>query len=442
MARVIPELTWPESWLGPLPSAREIKFACLCSLGFAVLLLVLVLALGRERAAALGLRYQEDFVAFYGVGQLLNEHPPDRLYDFQVQSDIYRQLRPGATHLELPYVHAPFEALLFKPLGALPYDLAYVVWLCVGMLAFLAGVLLLMRRFGPHDGPDRTVVLSLAVAYSPYMMEAWLGGNVTVLPFLAIAAAIALEDAGRPVLGGCALAIAANKPSFLVLILPMLVVSRRLHLLAGFLIGALALVVLSSMVLGLQTWQDFASTLVRWAQMTGSQPGLFRDWKYVDVNAFTRVLPGGRTWFGLALTTALSTWVLLDLLRMWRAAPAGGRPARSLAWAATITWTLVLSPYVPIYDCTLLVVAGILAASAILDPATHRRPPAFVAAVAMCFLLAWVTQPIAEAVRLQIYTLVLIYSGILLMRQFRRVLSHAVPPPPMAVAQPMHGSPT
>jgi hypothetical protein len=385
------------------------------------LILFVVLTGGRQVAAALGLGFQEDFIGFYQVGHLLNTHPPDRLYDFRVQEQVFLALRPGETFLTLPYVHAPFEALLFRPLALLPYDVAYVLWLAIGMAAYSVALVVVTRRFGPHHGPDRTIAFSLAYAFSPFMMEAWLGGNVTVIAFLALALTIALEDAGRPVLSGCVLALCLNKPSLLVLILPMLLFSRRFRTLAGFACGTAVLVVSSSLLLGMRAWPDFVGALLWWAQMTRAQPGLFRDWKYVDLNAFSRVLPGARSWVGLLIITAGSCWALFMLLRTWLALPRAGRDARSLAWAAAITWTLVLNAYVPIYDCTVLVLAGILAAAALRDPVSGVRPSAFSAVVSLCFLSALVTQPIARHLRVQVFTLVLIGTGMFLLGQFRRM---------------------
>lgn len=384
--------------------------------------------------AAAGLGYREDFVAFYGIGQLLNENPPDRLYDFPTQEKIYLHLRPDESFLGLPYIHAPFEALVFQPFARLPYDMAYLAWLVTGMAAYTASLWALIRRFGPRPGPDRATVLLLATSFSPYMMESWLGGNVTVIPFVGLALAMALEDADRPVLGGCALALCLNKPSLLVMILPMLLLSRRFRMLGGLALGASGLVLLSSLTLGIHAWTDFVEALLRWARMTASRPGLFRDWKYVDVNAFSRVLPGGRSWAGVVITTAGACGVLFVLIRTWLALPRAGRNVRSLAWASAITWTLVLNAYVPIYDCTLLVLAGVAAAGALRDPASGAMPPAFEAVVALCYVAAWVTQPIAQAVHLQIYTLVLIYTGAFLMQHTHRVLPTAAAPPAAEVS--------
>ena len=60
---------------------------------------------------------------------------------------------------------------------------------------------------------------------------------------------------------------------------------------------------------------------------------------------------------------------------------------------------------------------------------TGDLPPAFATVVALCFAGAWATQPIAQLVRLQIFTIVLAYSGLYLLRH-----SQAAPADPLASA--------
>lgn len=423
----LPEPNWPTALLGPMPRTREIRVVCLASLVCAGLILIFGLFPARQGGTRLG--YEEDFVAFYGIGRLLDEHPPDRLYDFATQEAIYLELRPEQRFLGLPYIHAPFEALIFQPLARLPFRAAYVAWLAIGITAYAVALLAMVRRFGPHDPAQRRTALLLAFAFGPFLMESWLGGNVAVIACLGLGLAMSLADAGRPLLGGAALALCVNKPSLLVLVLPMLLVSRQVRMLVGFTAGAASLAVSSSLVLGLQAWPDFVGAMLRWARMTSAQQGAFRDWKYVDLNAFTRVLPGGRSWVVMTLTLAATGFILLALVRLWWAFPRAGRRTRAMTWAATITWTLVLNAYVPIYDCALLALVGLLAASALRDPVTGDLPPAFATVVALCFAGAWATQPIAQLVRLQIFTIVLAYSGLYLLRH-----SQAAPADPLASA--------
>ena len=414
-----PELAWPERVVGPPPAAHEIRVACVGVLFCALLVLAGALVLRPTKAAVLGLGYGEDFIGFYGVGHLLNEYPPERLYDFQTQEEVYLELRPDETHLTLPYVHAPFEALLFRPFAMLPFRVAYFLWLLLGLAAYVVGMVVVTNRFGPWGGERRTVLL-LALSFSPFVLETWLGGNVAVLAFLAMATAVALDDANRPVLSGMSLSLCLNKPSLLVLTIPMLLLSRRFKVLVGFGIGAAVLVGSSTLALGIDAWPNFVEALFWWAQRTRENSGFFRDWKYVDINTFSRVLPGGRSWVGVTLFGGLALSALAALVRAWVTSNRRARGAAGLDWAAAITWTLVLNAYVPIYDCVLLVVAGVLTGAALRHPVSGSLPPAFHAVVALCYLSAWLTQPFARIVGIQIYTLVLAYTGMWLLLQTER----------------------
>lgn len=419
----VPELVWPDRVLGPRPTTREVKFVCVAVLACVLLLLFMALSLGPERSEPLGLSYSEDFAGFYGIGRLLNRYPPEWLYDFQAQKEVYLQLRPGETELGLPYVHAPFEALLFQPLALLPYRVAYIAWLLIGLAAYTLALIVVTRRFGPWVREERTVVFLMAYSFSPFAMESWIGGNVAVLAFLALALAVAWEDAGHHVLSGCALSLCLNKPSLLVLILPMLLVSRRIRVLVGFAAGTAVLVSSSAALLGIRAWFDFVDALLWWAERTAVSPGFFRDWKYVDLNAFSRILPGGRSWLGVSMIAGLSLFAILALVRTWLALPHASREAGRLAWAAVLTWSLVLNAYVPIYDCTLLVLGGVLTAAALRDPVSGSLPLRFQTIIAVCYLSAWVTQPAARILHVQVYTLVLVYSGMWLLQEIQQLRS-------------------
>src|SRR5262249_15519624 len=61
-----------------------------------------------------------EFAAFYAVGRFLNEGHAHELYDFD---SFHRYLRGQFPDAELvltaPYSHAPFEAVIFRPLALL-----------------------------------------------------------------------------------------------------------------------------------------------------------------------------------------------------------------------------------------------------------------------------------------------------------------------------------
>jgi len=170
-----PQLAWPTALLGSPPNRREINTACGLVLAVVVVCLCVFAA-----SAVRGGRIGYDFIGFYSPGRLLNEYPAEQLYDLAVQEQVFRGLQPGEPFLTLPYVHAPFEALLFAVLSRLPYSIAYFTWLGCSALGYTGALLLLLRRFGPRDPRWRRTALLLSWSFHPFVMESWLGGISTL----------------------------------------------------------------------------------------------------------------------------------------------------------------------------------------------------------------------------------------------------------------------
>src|SRR6267142_2185986 len=89
-----------------------------------------------------------DFTAFYAAGKTLHEGLGKSLYDLRTQHRVQGQFAGdiNSRHGPLPYIHPPFEALVFLPLTLLPYSQAFVAWNLLNLIALL-GVALLLR---PH----------------------------------------------------------------------------------------------------------------------------------------------------------------------------------------------------------------------------------------------------------------------------------------------------
>jgi hypothetical protein len=76
--------------------------------------------------------------------------------------------------------------------------------------------------------------------------------------------------------------------------------------------------------------------------------------QFVDLTAFFRLLVGNRLEGVLAvLCTACALPFLVAAWRRHKTNP-------SLAWSGALTWTLILSPYVPVYD-TILIIPSLIA---------------------------------------------------------------------------------
>ena len=97
------------------------------------------------------------------------------------------------------------------------------------------------------------------------------------------------------------------------------------------------------------------------------------------------------------------------LARMWLSSIRSGKIGSALVWATTITWTLLLNVYVPVYD-SILVVLSTVATAAVMKNFARTL---FGTLCALIFGGAWVSVQIAERTGIQILTILLAALGTL-----------------------------
>ena len=393
---------------------REMIVGCLA------VLMVFAIGVGvnQSRSNADAWTVEGDFVEFYTAGRILNDHHGDRLYDLALQEQINHELVPGETSLKLPFLYAPFLAGLFRPLALLPFSQARLVFLVITPLLFLGALALLIQRFGPHSGEERLLALMAGLSFFPFLGYNWLGTQISVIGFGAIALALCEEDRGRPFLSGLALSVCLYKPSLLVLILPMTIVSGKLRQFAGFLAGAGLLTVASLWVAGSHSTLAFVEGLGGVIAQSTTSAGRYNPYRYVDLNALFRLLPLGRSLGGYVLLGIIALTAAVALVKVWLQSRTADRPERLFAWAATLTWMLVLNIYTPFYDAILVVAAALLAVAATQSRGLagwNRLAPALLCV----YFVPWVAEVLARTVSVQLYTLVLAGFGTLLVLEAR-----------------------
>ena len=96
---------------------------------------------------------------------------------------------------------------------------------------------------------------------------------------------------------------------------------------------------------------------------------------------------------------------------LWRSAE-GGKAAQSLAWAATITWTLLLNVYVPMYDSVLVVIGAMLTLGAVIELKWGAAVRWVLALCVLVFIVSWVSYDFARAHRIQLLSLVFAVLGL------------------------------
>ncbi len=165
------------------------KTAALCALG----LCLTALALTQRPDSA------DDFRSFYRGAQLVGTI--DGAY-------AHPMLFPdtGKRGVFLPYIRIPFHALLLKPLTALPYAKARMVWIGLIVMAFVALVPLFP---GPRDKLAVALCFSMPVVYAVMLAQ-----DIAFVVLIALAAG-RLTSSGREFVAGLVASLLAIKPTYL-----------------------------------------------------------------------------------------------------------------------------------------------------------------------------------------------------------------------------------
>lgn len=393
----------------------RVRFVCASILLAIVASIAAGFASARGGQTAFGPALGADFAGFYTAGRILNTLPAERLYDLPLQNRMYHDLLPSVPADEqLIFAHAPFFALLLRPLAHLPYAWAYLGWLALTLALYLTGFFLLWSTRDPAAENDCLTLLLLFLAFEPFLVECAVGGQASAFGFVLMSAAMANLRRGRPIAAGLALAGCLYKTSLLFLLLPMLVVGRKGRILLGFLIGSGALVAISVLALGWPCTRAYLNLLAGYAQKTTGSSAIFRLHKYVDIISFFRLLIPGQALVARRAAAAVAAIALPVLAAAWWRLGGRNRELERLVWASTLSWTMVFNLYAPAYD-TLIILPGVmetadrLSASGRFAPGQTERGFRFL--LLLLFVVPWVTQPIALLARVQLFTLVLLALG-------------------------------
>ena len=364
-----------------------------------------------------------DFAAFYVAGKIYITHQRELIYDTELQHELLQKQFPYAPpDAHLPYVNAPFFILPFAILARLPYSWAYLFWVLLSLALYVAGFSLIWTTLEKIPPDAWLIALLLALSFMPFLVECLAGGQTSAVGFFCLALALNRERRGQHILSGLALSLCIYKPTLLLLLVPMLLITRRYSTLLGFAAGCVLLALVSLIVVGWEGCVGYINTLLYFTNASTSSMSGLRSWKYVDINSFFRLLAGDHSYVRWALTAAAFIVTLPFIFTYWW--KAGGKPdGQSLDWALAITWTLVLNLYLGIYDTTLVVLSLLLTTNAFYRSEEKDRsglPVSYKLILLLVYVVPSFTQPMARLTYLQIYTIVLALLGGWQLIQFQR----------------------
>jgi hypothetical protein len=364
-------------------------------------------------------RGDPDFTVFYTAGKMLREGRGAQLYSSRaqlaVQSEFARNsdIRRGP----LPYVHPPFEALVFLPLTLLAYPYAYGLWNLINVAILFCVAMLLRKSLTALQAIPAWQMVLLSLAFFPIFANFHQGQDAILLLLVVTLSFRALDrDADLP--AGCWLALGIFKYHLILPLALVLAFWRGRRFILGFATMSAALVLIS---LGLVGWQGallypvYAWRVISGPAFGGIPPrqipslfGLVAGWQIPQQIASLIPLSVGVMSLALLATVATS-------LRKW----AQGAALFRFCIAAAVIAALLVGYSTNTYDLSLLVVPLAMIANYALATARDVRRmllPAIPLFVSPVWFLLWMRWQ-----RINVMAVFLVWWLFALMAEVRRL---------------------
>jgi hypothetical protein len=241
-------------------------------------------------------------------------------------------------------------ALLFAPLGRLPYGDAILLWWLLQAACFGCAGFMLLGELKPPPDWRSTAWLGLAAFY-PVVNTFW-NGQLAAMLLLVLLIGLKLLRSNRPVFAGSVLSLMALKPQFAVGVAVWLLLRRDWRAVAGFGVGlilqpgAVAAALGPEVVLAYVRSARFFSQFYRVNQMTPDHQHALAG---ILVDLF------GDEYGGWAMSAHLFLVTIAGVL-LWRVVRMPLADRGRLEASAAVIFTLLATPHLLTYDLSYLLI--------------------------------------------------------------------------------------
>lgn len=296
-----------------------------------------------------------DFTIYYTAASIVRQGLTAKLYDHRTQQNVQREFTKDTDIRKspLPYIHPPFEALLFIPLTFVSYPKAYLLWNATN-LAMLIYVAVLLRRFAPYLKKIHLLELvCVLLAFFPVFANFYQGQDAILLLLLFALGFAALEK-DLNFAAGCWFGSAMFKYHFALPVALLLCWWRGRKFAGGFFTTGLLAVAVSVAMVGWQGALSYPDFMWRVLSVPGygqAPPGLMPNFMGLLVGWSP---PGRIGWIPLAIASLVGAALFLFIARH------SNFPERrvfDLAFASAVTTSILIAYNTNIHDLSLLVLA-------------------------------------------------------------------------------------
>ena len=316
---------------------RHILIACYLLVGVYLLMGLYLLSglSGPGRYYRSGIPAGADFLQIWAASAMAKQGQAALVYNPAELKRMETAIIGGNFSGLLPWHYPPSFLWLIMPLASLNYFLALALWLGLS----LGGLLFILYRIFPDRLTIWLALASIATADNLYF------GQGAFLIAIFMGSGLLLLDS-HPLLAGALFGLLLNyKPHLAILIFLALLAGRRWRVMGALITTGAALVMISSWVLGLQTWLAFWKDL----SFMRLQLGDANLWdRMPTVFAAIRLLGGSeRLAQSLQVLTALGA--ALSVYWVW-----SNHASFPIRGAVLVAGSLLVTPHACNYDLTLL----------------------------------------------------------------------------------------
>jgi len=339
-----------------------------------------------------GLGIPTDFVNVWSAGKLVLDGHPAQAYDWDIQKQVQVAVLGRSYQGNFAWHYPPPFLFVASLLAHFPYTVAFIGWAAVSLVPYLAVMRgIVGRPFGLLLALAFPVVLTnTLVGQNGFLTASLIGGTLYLMP-------------ARPVLSGICLGLLSYKPQYGLLFPLVLIAASQwtVFFTAGAVAVAMALA--SWLAFGTESWQAFFHWMPMFSQAFLTE-GRAPWGKMQSIFAVVRYF-GGTEPLGWLFQWIMSATVAVVLTLVWRS-----RISYPLRAAALATGTLLITPYLFLYDLMVLAIAmAFLVRIGLSNGFERHELPALGLAVALLMFYPLVGAPTG-------FVATLIVSGMILRR--------------------------
>ena len=193
-----------------------------------------------------GIQLGRDFINTWFYGQAFWANDPGRFYDQEIYERAIQAVFP-ANRFDHVWSYPPVFLVFAAPFGLFSYPVALALWTLLG----LGALFLTVHRKGWRWRTS-------TVLFSPAVLQAVVAGQISLFCATALIGVFRSMDR-HPVRAGLLLLCLCVKPQMALLFPVLLIASRRWRVLFAAAGGVAAIVLISILLNGTQTWIDFVT---------------------------------------------------------------------------------------------------------------------------------------------------------------------------------------